>query len=543
MGRPVKGIDARIITIDDDPIAEWADATLQAEGDIGEIAVRGDIVTRGYYQRPQQDALSKIKDGDGFWHRMGDLGWMDHKGRIWFCGRKAHRVVLPNKTLFTIPCEAIFNQHPAVFRSALVGLGTAPHQKPVICIELESGQKGIKTGLAVPGASGAGQFQCAHRRYRYVSHPPRLSGGYPPQLEDLSRKADGLGRQEVTARLHPRIHVMAPSRHPPHTGHRRRRFSGIRHRSHCSLNRATRCGVFRAGSIPNWTSWGSIRSGGTSTIPMLWKRLAGGFATVFHVAAKAGVWGRYADFYRSNVVGTQNVIDACQKYGVSRLIHTSTPSVIFDGRDMQGVDESAPYPDSFHHHYPRTKAVAEQAVVRAAAKGLATIILRPHLIWGPGDPHIIPGILSRAHRLRQIGDGNNLVDTIYIDNAAEAHLLAHEGPWFRNPDLSGRAYFISQGEPIPVWQMINAILEADGKPPIRKRISPAAAYAAGAVLEMIYGILRLKGEPPMTRWGARELATSHWFNIDAARNDLDYTPKVSTREGLERLKRWLQQKS
>lgn len=264
-----------------------------------------------------------------------------------------------------------------------------------------------------------------------------------------------------------------------------------------------------------------------------------GAATVFHVAAKAGVWGTWNDFYRPNVIGTLNVLDACRRCHVSRLIYTSSPSVIYDGHDMENADESVPYPASFHHHYPKTKAMAEQAVRQAAAEGLASVILRPHLIWGPGDTHIVPGILSRSHRLRQIGDGANMVDTIYVDNAAHAHLLA-DAALMEHPDLSGRVYFISQDDPIPVWQMINAILKAGGKPPIRKTISPKAAYFAGAILEGVYLLFRLKGEPPMTRWGASELASSHWYNIDAAKKDLGYRPLISTEEGLKRLGAWLQ---
>jgi nucleoside-diphosphate-sugar epimerase len=264
-----------------------------------------------------------------------------------------------------------------------------------------------------------------------------------------------------------------------------------------------------------------------------------GVSTVFHVAAKAGVWGAWNDFYRPNVIGTLNIIDACKRCHVARLIYTSSPSVIYDGQDMENADESVPYPASFHHHYPKTKAMAEQAVRKAAAEGLPSVILRPHLIWGPGDTHIVPGLLSRAHRLRQIGDGANVVDTIYIDNAAQAHLLA-DAALAERPDLSGRVYFISQDDPIPVWQMINAILHAGGKPPIRKTISFKAAYVVGAIMEGVYRLFRLKGEPPMTRWGAGELASTHWFNIEAAKKDLGYRPLISTEEGLKRLEAWLQ---
>jgi len=259
---------------------------------------------------------------------------------------------------------------------------------------------------------------------------------------------------------------------------------------------------------------------------------------VFHAAAKTGVWGTYQGFYRPNVIGTQTIIEACKQANVQRLIYTSSPSVVFDGRNMEGVDESTPYPAIFHAHYPRTKAMAEKQVIQAAADGLPAIVLRPHLIWGPGDTHLAPRIIARAHRLRQVGDGTNRVDTIYIDNAAHAHVLAAAN-LKRNPHLSGRIYFISQDEPIALWKMINHILAAGGKPPVTRTISPAAAYLAGALCEGLFGLLRLRREPPMTRFVARELATSHWFNIQAAKTDLGYAPLVSTAEGLARLAEWL----
>jgi len=137
VGRVVHGIKARVIRISDDAIPEWSEDLCMPEGDIGEIAVQGELVTRSYFHRPKDDKLGKIRDGGLFWHRMGDLGWFDKEARLWFCGRKSHRVIMENETLFTIPCEAIFNNHPDVFRSALIGIGKAGQQKPVICIELE----------------------------------------------------------------------------------------------------------------------------------------------------------------------------------------------------------------------------------------------------------------------------------------------------------------------------------------------------------------------------------------------------------------------
>ncbi len=259
---------------------------------------------------------------------------------------------------------------------------------------------------------------------------------------------------------------------------------------------------------------------------------------VFHTAAKAGVWGPWKDFYRTNYLGTCNVIQACRQCKVPHLIYTSSPSVIFDGNDMQGVDESVPYPASYHAYYPQTKAMAEKAVIEAAGRDLQAIVLRPHLIWGPGDNHLVPRILARAKRLAKIGDGTNLVDTIYIDNAAHAHLLAWQA-LCRNADLSGKVYFISQDEPIELWKMIDLILAAGGKPPVKKKISAQAAYRLAAVVEFVFRVLKIAKEPPLTRFVARELATAHWFDITAAKRDLGYRPQVSTLQGLERLEHWL----
>lgn len=263
-----------------------------------------------------------------------------------------------------------------------------------------------------------------------------------------------------------------------------------------------------------------------------------GADAVYHTAAKPPPWGAYRDYYRTNVTGTLNVIAACRRNNVPRLIHTSTPSVIFDGRDLEGVDESVPYPPRYTAHYPMTKAAAEKAVIRAGREDLNTIVLRPHEIWGPEDPHFVPRILARAAGLRRIGNGRNLVDTTYIDNAAEAHLLAADA-LKADPALSGRVYFISQGEPVPAWDMIDAILKAAGLSPVRGQVSHGLARTTGYILEKIFTGLHLPGEPPMTRFVADALAKAHWFDIGAARRELNYAPTVSTAEGLLRLAEWL----
>jgi nucleoside-diphosphate-sugar epimerase len=263
-----------------------------------------------------------------------------------------------------------------------------------------------------------------------------------------------------------------------------------------------------------------------------------GVELVFHVAAKPPPWGKYRDYYKTNVTGTQNVIDGCIRNNISRLVYTSTPSVVFDGTDMQGVDESVPYPARFNAFYPETKAMAEQLVLTATGKRLRTVVLRPHQIWGPGDPHFAPRLIARAKKLKRIGSGNNLVDTTYIDNAVDAHILAADR-LEKDPEISGNIYFISQAEPLPAWDMVDAILAAAGLPPVKGVISYKTAWTIGAIMEFFYRTFQFPGEPPMTRFLADAVAKSHWFDISAAKTDLGYKPKVPMEEGLRRLEDWL----
>ncbi|MFJ6213258.1 NAD-dependent epimerase/dehydratase family protein [Streptomyces sp. NPDC092296] len=265
-----------------------------------------------------------------------------------------------------------------------------------------------------------------------------------------------------------------------------------------------------------------------------------GCEAVVHCAAKAGAWGPDAEFRAVNVRGTEHVIRGCLDNGVRRLVFTSSPSVVHAGRDLEGVDESVPYARRFPAAYPRTKAVAERLVLAADSPRLATVVLRPHLIWGPGDPHFLPRVLAaaRAGRLRLVGGEGKRVDTIYLDNAAEAHVLALDRLEPAAP-ICGRAYFLSQGDPRSPGELLNALLAAAGLPPETRRIPPLAARAAAAVLETAYRAARVRAEPPLTRLVAAQLGTSHWFDISAARRDLGYRPRVSTEEGLRRLAAYL----
>lgn len=269
-------------------------------------------------------------------------------------------------------------------------------------------------------------------------------------------------------------------------------------------------------------------------------RAAQGCDIVFHVAAKAGIWGSYEDYYRANVTGTAAVIAACLANGIQRLVASGSPSVVFDGRDIEGGDESLPYPEHYEAFYPQTKMLAERLVLQANSADFATVSLRPHLIWGPGDHHLVPRIIekARAGRLKRIGSRPCLADTVYIDNAAKAHLLAADRLAPGAPH-AGKAYFITNDEPVPLWEMVDRILAAAGLPPVNGEISPKFARVAGAGFEKMWGLLKLSGEPPMTRFVANELSTAHWFDISAAKRDLGYYPEVSIAEGLKRLKKWL----
>lgn len=266
-----------------------------------------------------------------------------------------------------------------------------------------------------------------------------------------------------------------------------------------------------------------------------------GYDTVFHVAAKAGVWGKREDYFSCNVEGTENVISACQTNNVSHLVYTSTPSVVFRRSSLENIDENAPYADSFLCHYAASKVAAEKRVLTANSHFLKTTALRPHLVWGPGDNHLIPRIIDRGRKgqLRIIGDGSNYVDISYIENVAEAHMLAAQN-LEEEATAAGRAYFISQGEPVNLWNWINELFERLSIPPVTEKISYQKAYAAGAALEFFYTLFRVQQEPRMTRFLAEQLSKSHWFSIKNAKNDLGYEPTVSNEEGMVRLVSWIQ---
>lgn len=270
-------------------------------------------------------------------------------------------------------------------------------------------------------------------------------------------------------------------------------------------------------------------------------KVSDGVDAVFHVAAKTGVWGPASAYRDANVFATNRVVDACRESGIKHLVYTSTPSVVFTGKPFRGKGEELPYGSNWICHYARTKAIAEKTVLDANGQGvLKTIALRPHLVWGSGDPHLIPKIISRAQsgKLRIVGDGSNLVDLTHVDNAAHAHLLALDALVSGN-HLGGKAYFVSQGEPTSLWPWLNNLLDRLGEPQVTRKVSLRSAYWTGLLFECVWRIMRFSGDPPMTRFVALQLGKDHWFDISAANRELGYQPIVSMEEGLSETISWL----
>lgn len=261
---------------------------------------------------------------------------------------------------------------------------------------------------------------------------------------------------------------------------------------------------------------------------------------VIHCAAHSGIWGEYDRYYRDNVLATENIIHSAYVNGIKKIVYTSSPSVVFDMEDQNGIDESAPYPEKYHSYYPETKAIAEKQILEANCSTLATVVLRPHIIWGPGDTQMVPRIIKKAkkHHPIMIGNGDNIIDTVFIDNAAKAHITAYEALEIGSK-IAGKIYFITNGEPMKYRDVMNGILKAANLPPLKKGVSKPIAYMIGCLLEWFHTITKNQNEPQMTRFLAKELSCSHWFKIDAAINELGYRPDVSMEEGFKLLGQWL----
>jgi len=304
------------------------------------------------------------------------------------------------------------------------------------------------------------------------------------------------------------------------------------------LDRGERVRVLCRGDYPLLREWGVDLQRGDIRDPDVVAAAVEGCNAVFHTAAHIDLWGPYETFFDVNTLGTRHVIDGCKQHRVPKLVYTSTPSVVHSGDAVSGVDESAPYPSHFEAHYPATKALAEQEVLAANSDALSTVAIRPHLVWGPGDSSALPRLVARARagRLRMVGRPQQ-IDTTYIDNAVAAHLAAYDRLAPGSP-AAGQAYFITQGEPLEGPTFINDMLDAAGLPPVTRTIPAPLARSAAAVAEAIWNTFKLQSEPPVTRFLVSQLSSAHWYDISAARRDLEYDPAVSYAEGMVRLKAW-----
>ena len=271
-----------------------------------------------------------------------------------------------------------------------------------------------------------------------------------------------------------------------------------------------------------------------------------GVDVVFHTAARVGAGGQYVDFYDTNVTGTANVLTACRESHVPALVYTSTPSVVSGVTDLEGVDESEGYATRHQGDYGRTKAEAERLVLSSTSDEFSAVALRPPLIWGPGDTSLLPRVIERGRNgaLRRIKGPPKRQDTTYIDDAVQAHLIAADlllagGDGARR--INGRPYFVSSGEPVEVWDFVDGLLEAAGVPPVRKSVSLRTALVAGWIFEKAHALSRAEGDPRMSPWIVRQLTSSRWFDISAARRDLGYEPRVSLEDGMRRLKAWIEE--
>ena len=259
---------------------------------------------------------------------------------------------------------------------------------------------------------------------------------------------------------------------------------------------------------------------------------AAGCDVTFHAAARLGEWGPWEEFERLNVRGTRDVLEASRAAGVRRFVHVGTEAAVVAGQALVMVDETAPLRPDSKAPYCASKALAEQAVREANGNGLETVVVRPRMVWGPGDTTVLPAI---AHAVRQgrfawIGGGRHMTSTTYIDNTVEGLVLGAER------GRPGEAYFVTDGEPVEFRDFVTRQLEALGVEAPTRTLPLPAARAAAVGLEGAWRALRRKSQPPLTRTAVWLSAVEMTIRIDKAREELGYSPPVSIDEGLERLR-------
>jgi nucleoside-diphosphate-sugar epimerase len=267
-------------------------------------------------------------------------------------------------------------------------------------------------------------------------------------------------------------------------------------------------------------------------------RAMSGVDVTVHAAGLVSMTGDWDDFVATNVIGTKNVVEAARNAGVSRFVQISSPSVAHSGTSLVGVSAGTANPTTTRGHYATSKAMAELIALAADSEDMSVVALRPHLIWGPGDTQLVGRIVERARqgRLAVIGTGAALIDTTYIGNAASAVVAALD----RAPDLGGRAFVVTNGQPRPVRELINRIVMSAGLEPPTMKVPYPVARAGGGAVERIWARRTTDSEPPMTSFLAEQLGTAHWFDQRETREALDWRPNVSLQEGFKRLKTWFE---
>jgi nucleoside-diphosphate-sugar epimerase len=272
---------------------------------------------------------------------------------------------------------------------------------------------------------------------------------------------------------------------------------------------------------------------GSVTDPGAVARAVAGCDAVVHLAAKVDITGAEDAYRQVNVEGTRHLLVAARASGVGRVVHVSSPSVAHVGGSLVGAPASPAVPGLARGPYARTKAAAELLALAADTPAMRVVVVRPHVVWGPGDTQLVGRVVARARagRLPVLGTGAPLIDTTYVDNAADALVAAVSAP----DDVCGQAYVVTNGEPRPVLELLRAICAAAGAPLPTVHVPGVLARALGGGLDAVWARLPLGGEPPLTRFVAEQLSTAHWFDQRRTREALGWSPRVSLDEGLARL--------
>ena len=412
VGRPFPGVTIKVIPIHDNIYENFCDSMALEPNQIGEVCVNGPMVTEEYYNRSDATSLAKMKSNKGTWHRMGDLGYIDDQGRLWFCGRKSHRVTSSEGVFFPVPIESVFNQHQLIRRSALVGVGPYGNQKMILILEPNHKNllrdKTMQKEVILELLELASPYDSASKVSNFLWHeclPTDIRHNAKIFREKLAQWAE---QQISSGDKFIMIRALV-------TGGGGFLGSSI---ARLLVQKGWKVYVLGRSAYPELETLNiKCYRIDLSRADQLQKQIEP-VDVVFHVAAKAGIWGNYASYYEANVMATRHTINYCKILNIP-LVYTSSPSVIFNGSDMNRANESVPYPNHYHSYYPETKAIAEREVLQAAKNGqLKACSLRPHLIWGPGDNHLIPRFLKRgkAGSIAVVGNGNNMVDTVYVED-------------------------------------------------------------------------------------------------------------------------------